>query len=1405
MKRYLFTGIVSILIVGLSHIDFIQAYAYPATRYTEASDSGPEMVQQALIMSGAFETPAYSYTDEFDTFKTYPHLKGLFFDALPFHDQPAKVFCWYGVPEGASPGQKFPAVVLVHGGGGTVFPEWVKKWNDKGFVAISVALEGQVPGVKDPDAPLPQWPTHENSGPCRIGFFNDIETETLQNQWFYHAVADVILAHNLVRSFPEVDTSKIGITGISWGGILTNVITGLDDRFAFSVPVYGCGFLHETPNYSKLIGRLSPEAQSFYMNNWEPSLYIPRQGQPTLFVNGTNDCHFTMNSFTKSYRASPAEKYLRIEHNMVHGHAPGWEPASIYSFADSIISMGGKPFTATAEEQHQNGDIKFSYVVDIVDAYIYYTIDTVDWDCNNYEWRKLKASVDQAEKKIEGTLPAGTQYYFVNGTDDNGLLYSSPMQKVGIPIDNADSAVITRDPLSAADSFFFEFIPDVQIQELPAVTGSTDFTTTYEPSGSTWHDQCIEEDVFMARLKRTENDSLMWDLRIGRGGQIYSFIGPYEEGIPPQYRSWDFNTARWVDDVWQSVNVSTELNNADVFAALPGTTLGRQEMVSMKYFIHSAGVYLNDPIFLDQNRKPFYSPQMASFYDQAERSFATMHWGQQAHIPSIHKAEILNTTRYKDLGSGVIEATYISSNVGTALVNRHNMPWGGVRASSLPQCWLSKPDHTLERRYETFGGEDIGILGSIDESGGYFIWAAEGEDENRPALALVFGKDHHLDAFRTEYNMRPTQLRWGDGTNNADRDYSVFTVISGIDVRPGSSFFYRLYYISGTMKEVHERAVILTESADYGFIEIDPEQAPLTKIKSIDFEDGFTEDIKLFAAPVENMIPLFLIENSETGKLHISPDLYYDVNTEPFINPYDPGDPEYETYRDRVVYKPYDGKIMYKRLLGYGVKKEEMSTNIRFALLDTLIRDTSKVILTEEFKSKIWVPLNPCFNCAWEDQPEEIEGMILYNDFGDNQYVPWSDPVNLTFTDNEENPDPASGNSSLKVGKAVRGTGVHANVRFQLADYLDLSENNQFKVQVYYQGAEPVPAGTNVRLILRNNGLGTTQYALTREITSANTWHEFQFDCSGAVGKDTYNQAWLFFTSPDSEGTAEGQVFYIDNLMGPQLTMDTDLMEVYTNETGDSVIIDFSNFKDLVTHIADPEMQLVRANDMTEVVIGETDFDSLHIVLRLDEVVSGQDTLKLSYLSGVVSDSIGRILPYFKDKEVVNNVPVVIPLLSVGFHISDELGPVSGAAVLMEGMTKLSDEDGIVVFEELNPAIELIYEVTKEGYQDVSGVFSLTVDTTINIVLTRVNQLTGYYNDQISLFPNPARDELYLHSAAEFEKAEVINAYGQVLKTLKVSEEALVIRTDLYKEGVYILRLISDKEKVIIRKFIISR
>jgi cephalosporin-C deacetylase-like acetyl esterase len=162
-------------------------------------------------------------TYEAEGFKPDGTVRAIFYDALPWQGKPTRVFAWIGLP--AKRDGKVPGMVLVHGGGGTAYKEWVQKWNAQGFAAISIAVEGQTDVNENKTKGRSSWERHAFAGPARDGIFADTKLP-MKEQWMFHALADTMLANSLLRALPEVDTSKIGVTGISWGGVITSTEIG---------------------------------------------------------------------------------------------------------------------------------------------------------------------------------------------------------------------------------------------------------------------------------------------------------------------------------------------------------------------------------------------------------------------------------------------------------------------------------------------------------------------------------------------------------------------------------------------------------------------------------------------------------------------------------------------------------------------------------------------------------------------------------------------------------------------------------------------------------------------------------------------------------------------------------------------------------------------------------------------------------------------------------------------------------------------------------------------------------------------------------------------------------------------------------------------------------------------------
>ncbi|RME93457.1 MAG: dipeptidyl aminopeptidase, partial [Verrucomicrobia bacterium] len=331
--------------------------------------------------------------------------------ALPYQGRPTKVFAWLGYPTNRT--GRLPGIVLVHGGGGTAFKEWVERWNAHGFVAISIAVEGQTDernaAFKDRDNPS-GWKRHAWAGPRRHGIYGDSD-KPLEDQWMYHAVADTILANSLLRSLPEVDPDKVGVMGISWGGVIVSTVIGIDPRFAFAIPTYGCGHLADAANqYGHALGN-----NRLYREVWDPMVRMHRVTTPTLWFSWPGDQHFPLDAQAACYRAAPGPHMVALVPGMRHGHGPGWRRPESYAFAKSVVQTGKPWCQQTGLEVHgASAHVRFRSAKRIDKAVLVSTVDT--GFTGNRQWRTTPVRFEQKQERVTVVvaLPPGTTAWFVN-------------------------------------------------------------------------------------------------------------------------------------------------------------------------------------------------------------------------------------------------------------------------------------------------------------------------------------------------------------------------------------------------------------------------------------------------------------------------------------------------------------------------------------------------------------------------------------------------------------------------------------------------------------------------------------------------------------------------------------------------------------------------------------------------------------------------------------------------------------------------------------------------------------------------------------------------------------------------------------------------------------------------------
>lgn len=354
-------------------------------------------------------------------------VRALYFRGEPYRGAPTRVFAWLGLPT-VPPGTTVPAMVLVHGGGGTAFASWVRRWTARGYAAIAMDCCGALPRKALHDGKEGrEWERDPQGGPPGWGGFDQIDAPRT-DQWAYHAVADAILAHSLLRAEPGVDPARIGLTGISWGGYLACLVASNDARLRFAVPVYGCGFTDEHTFAPSVLG-LGEERARRWMQWWDPSSCLARAAMPFLWITGSNDFAYTFNALQKSYRLPPGPRTLAIRLRMPHGHGDAGEaPPEVFAFADSML-RGGEALVRITSQGRSGTAVRAGYASarPLAKAELNWIADRGPWP--KRVWTAVPADTSVAGT-VTATLPAGCAVWYLNLFDDRGCVVSSEHEEL---------------------------------------------------------------------------------------------------------------------------------------------------------------------------------------------------------------------------------------------------------------------------------------------------------------------------------------------------------------------------------------------------------------------------------------------------------------------------------------------------------------------------------------------------------------------------------------------------------------------------------------------------------------------------------------------------------------------------------------------------------------------------------------------------------------------------------------------------------------------------------------------------------------------------------------------------------------------------------------------------------------
>jgi hypothetical protein len=143
-----------------------------------------------------------------------------------------------------------------------------------------------------------------------------------------------------------------------------------------------------------------------------------------LWVNGTNDFAFPMDSWQKSYRLPEGSRTLSLKVRMEHNHRAGENPSEIHAFADSIL-RSASPLAQISHCSVEGRSLHASFesCYPITKAELCYTTDTGVWV--DSQWQTLPAELDVAGGLVSAVAPTATTVCYLNLFDAQDRVVSS--------------------------------------------------------------------------------------------------------------------------------------------------------------------------------------------------------------------------------------------------------------------------------------------------------------------------------------------------------------------------------------------------------------------------------------------------------------------------------------------------------------------------------------------------------------------------------------------------------------------------------------------------------------------------------------------------------------------------------------------------------------------------------------------------------------------------------------------------------------------------------------------------------------------------------------------------------------------------------------------------------------------
>jgi dienelactone hydrolase len=315
----------------------------------------------------------------------------------------------YGIMAYPQKAGKFPGILVIHAGDGNAenVRGVVERFARKGYVAFACDMAGFCNTTTTPYSSGP-WKSKiaHDEGP-RFNIANGVQGSSLVD-----AEVAGIEAFNLLRSQPNVDAHKMGITGYSWGGYSTTMLAGLlGNKVRAAYAYWGCGYYDKGTYWKTIIENLPNTVRKRWLTYFDAGRRAPKIKANYFIEAASDDTYFWPEAVSATLQAIPGEKNHvwgpNVNHSEVSTSANMREIYFDYYLKGIGCSFASIDISGVKRQKDSSENVtiklKIPAGVSVQSVKLYYSEPNIRWDART--WIPLN-TIQKREKEYIITIPA---------------------------------------------------------------------------------------------------------------------------------------------------------------------------------------------------------------------------------------------------------------------------------------------------------------------------------------------------------------------------------------------------------------------------------------------------------------------------------------------------------------------------------------------------------------------------------------------------------------------------------------------------------------------------------------------------------------------------------------------------------------------------------------------------------------------------------------------------------------------------------------------------------------------------------------------------------------------------------------------------------------------------------------